>query len=118
MRDTMSTKQIMVRVRYTQEQRDTHQKKADSAGISLSEYLRQAGDNAEVYIKDNKVSLMAVSELNRFGNNLNQMAKAANKANLSGKLSNDLYRQFIQRLRIYTDEVHALSQIVKLQGDI
>ena len=108
----------MVRVRYTQEQRDTHQKKADSAGISLSEYLRQAGDNAEVYIKDNKVNIMAISELNRYGNNLNQMAKAANKANLSGKLANDLYRQVVQRLKIYTDEVKALAQIVKMQGDI
>ena len=114
----MSKKSAEVFLRYTEEQKKIHENKAKAAGISLSEYLRQAGDNAEVYIKDNKISLMAISELNRFGNNLNQMAKAANKANLSGKLSNDLYWQFIQRLRIYTDEVHALSQIVKLQGDI
>ena len=114
----MSKKEVVVRVRYTQEHRDMHQKKADKAGLSLSEYLRQSGDNAEIFIKDNSINIRVIGELNRFGNNINQLAKAANKANLSGKVSDNLYLQILQRLRHFSDEVNALTQIVKLQGDM
>ena len=114
----MMSKKSQVIIRYSEEQKASHQKKADKSGLSLSEYLRQSGDNAEIIIKDNYLNLRMISEVNRFGNNLNQMAKTANIANLSGNISDEMYQQFIHRLKLYSDEVKALANIVKLAGDI
>lgn len=104
-----------VEVRYTPEQKAIHQKKADQAQLNLSEFLRQAGDNAEIIFNDISVKLRIIYEINKFGNNANQMAKAANTANLSGKLCDSLYREFIFRLKLVNDEIKTLQQIVKMR---
>lgn len=114
----MSSKSRNKIIRYTLEQEERHQLKANSAGLSFSEFIRQAGDNAEIFIKDETLILKAIEAVNRIGNNTNQMAKAANAANLSGKVSDDMYRQFILRLKLYTDEIKALGHVVKLNGNI
>ena len=113
----MTKKDIYIKVRYDKEQKKYHQEKADKAQISLSEFLRQAADNSEIIVKDNMVLLKVIEELNRIGNNTNQMAKAANSANLSGKVSDEMLREFCFRLQLYTSEIKALFTIIKMKVD-
>ena len=114
----MSSKSRNKIIRYTLEQEEQHQLKANSAGLSFSEFLRQAGDNAEIIIKDETLILKAIEAVNRIGNNTNQMAKTANAFNLSGKITDEVYHQFINRLRIYTDELKALGTIIKMKASL
>ena len=111
----MSKKNQVIVVRYTQEQKDRHQLKADNAGLSLSEFLRQAGDNTEITISNNSITLQMIAEINRFGNNTNQLAKAANIANLNGKISDAIYQEFIFKLKLYTDEIKSLGRLIKMK---
>jgi len=113
----MELKSTNVLVRYNKEQKKYHQKKADKAQMSLSEFLRQSADNAEIIVKDNMVLMRVIEELNRIGNNINQMAKAANSANLSGKVSDEMLREFCFRLQLYTSEVKSLFTLVKMKVD-
>ncbi len=105
-------------VRDTPEHKALHQKKADLANISLSEFYRQAGDKAEIIIKNNSFILKLIEEEHAKGNNLNQMAKAANAANLSGKVSDKIYQEFIHRLKIYTDELKAYNKLIRMKADL
>ena len=113
----MRNKSESVIIRYTKEQKEFHQQKADKAKTSLSEFLRQAGDNAEIIIKDESVILNTLEAINRIGNNINQMAKSANTANLSGKVSDDMLREHCFRLKLCTDELKTLYTIIKMKAD-
>lgn len=114
----MSKKLQRTDVRYDPEQKIEHQKKADEAGLSLSEFLRKAADNAEIIVQDETINIRVISEINKFGNNINQLAKAANIANLSGNISDETYKEFIFRLKLYTDEIKVLGHIVKIKGNL
>jgi hypothetical protein len=114
----MNKKNKVIIVRYTSEQKNILQQKADNAGLSLSEFLRQAADNAEIIVKDNSINLKMIYEVNKFGNNINQLAKAANIANLNGKISDKIYQQFIFKLKLYTDEIKSLTHLIKMKDKI
>ena len=116
--DKINKKNQVIVVRYTTEQKNIHQQKADNAGLSLSEFLRQSGDNTEIIVNDNSINLKMINEINRFGNNTNQLAKAANIANINGKISDDTYREFIFKLKLYTDEIKSLGRLIKMKDKI
>lgn len=55
------------------------QAKADSAGVSMAELIKQAIRRVKTFtIEDKNIALAKNRELNRIGNNLNQIARWAN----------------------------------------
>jgi predicted DNA-binding protein len=55
--------------------------KADNIGITISSYLKQSLENSKVVNKkeEQKLIRQRLYELNRIGNNLNQIAKRTNE---------------------------------------
>lgn len=114
----MKTKESNVLVRYDLEQKILHQKKAKEAGLSLSEYLRQSADNAEIIVKsDQSIGFRMIGEISRVGNNINQIAKVINKANLSGKVNDNLTLNMNNQLKLIDQNIKLLHTIFKLKGN-
>ena len=70
-------------LRLSASERAALESKAESAGLKLSPYLRQAGLNKSISNKTNlvpEVNRAIYVELGRIGNNINQITKAAHKS--------------------------------------
>jgi Bacterial mobilisation protein (MobC) len=71
--------QIIV-LRVTPEEKNNWKLKAESAGISLSEYLRRCVERRKIQPPIPAVNYLTVAQLGRIGNNLNQQVKTMNIA--------------------------------------
>jgi hypothetical protein len=70
-------------LRLSPSERIALEEKAESAGLKLSSYLRQAGLNKSILNKTKSVpeiNRATYVELGRIGNNINQMTKTAHKS--------------------------------------
>jgi hypothetical protein len=77
--------------------------KAEAAGMSQADFLRECviSNRTKVIARptcsvDRKLLLYAI---NKIGNNLNQLAHAANAANLAGRASEPTYRAILDHLQ-------------------
>ena len=75
----MAEKETSIKVRLSKQEKMNWQEKAASAGVSLSNLIRQAMKKTQTWTAADR-SLMAeqTREISRIGNNLNQIAKWAN----------------------------------------
>lgn len=79
-----------VKIRTTDDERDAWQKLAEDAGLSLADLIRQRLDQPVLQLpKSEKIQRFTIEadphlilQLSRVGNNLNQLARAVNKAGL------------------------------------
>jgi predicted DNA-binding protein len=81
------TKDKIVHTRMSDELYNMLQFKAEAAGVSPAEFVRQAINNTEVKYDDSRDIGQLIGALNKIGNNLNQIAHRLNKANKEGALS-------------------------------
>lgn len=77
--------------------------KAEASGMSQADFLRECVLNNRTKViarpaqsGDRKLLLYAI---NKIGNNLNQLAHAANAANLTGRVSEPTYRAILDHLQ-------------------
>lgn len=83
-------------------------KKAEEAGVTTREWLEEAILNNRTKIierpKPSADLRSLVTQINRMGNNINQIAHTLNSAQLAGKLTRDECLEAIKRL----DHIRAL----------
>lgn len=72
----MKEKNVQFNIRMSENEKKYIQHKADLANKSLSEYCRSALINGIVIQRDTSKVVNVLTELNRIGNNVNQIAKA------------------------------------------
>lgn len=66
-------------LRLSDDEKLSLQAKADRAGISMAELIKQGINRVKTFtIEDKKIAIAKNRELNRIGNNLNQIAHWAN----------------------------------------
>ena len=70
----------LIILRVTPEEKNNWKLKAESAGISLSEYLRRCAQRRKIQPPVPAVNYLTLAQLGRIGNNLNQQVKAMNTA--------------------------------------
>ncbi|ABI60792.1 plasmid mobilization protein [Nitrosomonas eutropha] len=103
-----STKTAVVSFRIGNEAYNRLIESSDRAGVSTREWLEEAILNNRTRIversKPNADLRSLVTQVNRMGNNLNQVAHTLNSAQLAGKLARDECLQAIERL----DHIRAL----------
>jgi hypothetical protein len=78
-------------------------RKAHAAGLALSAYLRQAGLQKMIRARRGQAERDAIYQLSKIGNNLNQLARAANTAGQVVAL--EMLEAAIERLRDVLDEL-------------
>lgn len=94
-------------IRFTEEEFSAIQEKADLAGITVSEMIRRSACGAKIsHVDISAVSVLRDSRatLTRIGNNINQLAKKCNSANLPAELRANLaewltYGEIIEELK-------------------
>ncbi len=71
-------KAVRLGLALTEAEREQIRANAKLAGLTVSEYLRQAALGAEIHARPQGITLDALYELRRIGNNLNQLTRASN----------------------------------------
>ncbi|WP_083875777.1 plasmid mobilization protein [Caenispirillum salinarum] len=77
----MKKREHIIRLRTSSEELNEMRLRADAAGLSLSDYLRKRGLTWHIPANARALSGIA-ADLGRIGNNLNQIARAANRGDL------------------------------------
>lgn len=77
--------------------------KAHTAGLPLSTYLRQAGLQKRIRARRGQAGRDAIYQLSKIGNNLNQLARAANTAGQVVAL--ELLEPVLEQLREVLEEL-------------
>lgn len=89
-------------VRVTLEDRQRIEAKALKAGLSVSDYIRRVAVTGKVAIKNelsaSRMDTETLAELNRIGNNINQIAYHLNAGNAVASNFDDLQYQLYQTL--------------------
>lgn len=103
-----STKTAVVSFRIGNEAYDRLTQSSEQAGLTTKEWLEQAILNNRTRIverpKPSADLRSLATQINRMGNNLNQVAHTLNNAQLAGKLTRDQCLEAIERL----DHIRAL----------
>lgn len=63
------------KIRTTENKLNSYKSKAKEAGLSLSEFVRQALDSSIIVERKNALEPIAVAQLSAIGNNLNQLVR-------------------------------------------
>ncbi len=73
-------------IKLSDEELSVIKKKAESANLSLSAYIRRMGTIGEIKFFDSDVFRSLIDQIRWYGNNINQIAKTANSTgNISAK---------------------------------
>lgn len=84
--------------------------KAKATNRTNSDYIRSLIANTEISINEEKEIVRLISSINHIGNNINQIARTLNKANLSNKLSDIEYEKLLNRLIIIENNLSELLE--------
>jgi hypothetical protein len=74
--------------------------KANTCGKSTSEFLRESIHNSEIKVDNSKNINEMIFQVNRIGNNLNQIAKNLNISNNENSLNDYDYENLLNELNI------------------
>ena len=96
---------VLPPVRCTGDERQDILTKAQSLGLSLSEYIRQMALNGKVVIKQSKYDVDLIDQIRRIGINLNQQTK---RLNGTGEVSPEL-KQCWSKLNGLLDDILMIS---------
>lgn len=108
-------KEISFKLRATPEWKNILTEKAQKCGISESDFVRKAvADSAvkivqkiDCYPDDLRYQIVSI------GKNLNQLAKAANSAVLSGTLTDEIALGLCAHIYLFCQELNELKKILK-----
>lgn len=92
---------IQICLRVTIAEEDYYKQQASKAGLTVTEYLRRAGLNMIIRVPRAIADNQLISELNAMGNNLNQIARAANR----GQEEREFWRDLADKVANKLDEV-------------
>jgi hypothetical protein len=87
--------------------------KATASGRNNSEYIREVINNSEIRVDNSKNINELLFQLNRIGNNLNQISKNLNIANNENSLNDVDYENLLNELTIFNYQLHTLSEEIK-----
>ena len=76
MKESERSRPTRIAVRFTENEKKYIQHKADMARKSISDYMRSVAITGVVINTDTSKAVAVLTELNRIGNNINQIAKA------------------------------------------
>lgn len=76
MKESERSRPTRIAVRFTENEKKYIQYKADKANKSISDYMRSVAISGVVINTDTSKAAAVLTELNRIGNNINQIAKA------------------------------------------
>jgi hypothetical protein len=74
------SKDKIIILRVTPQEKENWKSKAKLAGLNLSEYLRRCASRRQISPKTPEVNYLLAVQLRQIGNNLNQQVKAMNTA--------------------------------------
>lgn len=75
----MSNKTEIIKVRVSEDELSIIDKKAELSGLNRSQYIRKISTQGYIVIKNYDEVDKLVFEINKIGNNVNQIAKKANE---------------------------------------
>ncbi|MGZ4953944.1 MAG: ribbon-helix-helix domain-containing protein [Methylobacter sp.] len=98
--------------RIDKESFDAFEDKVNASGVSKSEFFRDMVLNNKTQVIERKKTTdntkQALYLLNKSSNNINQLARAANIANQTGKISDNIYSSFLAELENQSQLLRAL----------
>ena len=111
------TKEIRITIRLTAEEKERLKKMAEAEGLTISDFVRKrlAGVRLRRKPQTEEVKREWLYELNRIGVNLNQIARAVNKA-MKEAPSEETFTRLVEalsRLKEVEEDLHALTEAVK-----
>lgn len=111
----MNKKDALIQLRITEQDKIKLQEKAKEAGLSLTELVRDyiLNDKTEIVPKQDIIAILY--QINKIGNNINQLAKRVNQDFLLGSISDNTYAKVIANLKIYSSEVNVLTKLIKMK---
>lgn len=95
-------------IRFSPEQFDRLSDEATESGMKLGELIR---DRMGFASKSNIRRIIFL--LNKTSNNINQIAKGINIANLAGRVNNPTYTQILVRLAIVEDDFKIFYNLIE-----
>ena len=113
----------VIRLRVSEETWERLKKTADATGVSISDYIRQAIGEKRIgrprprreETEETRLKREWLYELNRIGVNLNQVARAVNKA-MKEAPNEETFRDMVEalsRLKEIEEDLHALTEAVR-----
>jgi len=102
-KDPNERRSAVVPLRLTEAEHNYVREQASAAGISVSEYLRRRSLSLPVQPTPSRVDASLISEINRIGNNVNQLARATHTD-----------RDFVKHWRAIGDELTTVLEKVVL----
>jgi CRISPR/Cas system CSM-associated protein Csm3 (group 7 of RAMP superfamily) len=110
--DAMKKLSKRLNFRIDEETFDAFEKKVDASGLTKSEFFRDMvlTNRTQVIERKKKTdnTQRALYLINKSSNNINQLAKAANIANIKGEVSNNLYLNLLESLETHNQLLRAL----------
>ena len=95
---------VLPPLRCTEDERAAIQANAALAGLTLSQYMREAALEGHVIVKDPLADIALIRELKALGNNLNQLTR---KAHIHDELSARQLREVLGRVSSVLDRLLA-----------
>lgn len=95
-------------IKFTEMQIELINKEAESLGLNFSDFIRH-----KIGIANKNQYNKFLFEVNKIGNNLNQIAKALNKAALKNQLDDDKMDKAITRLLAIKSQLNETIPIIK-----
>ena len=113
------TKEIRITIRLTEEEKEQLKKMAEAEGLTISDYVRKKLAGVRLRRKpqteEARLKREWLYELNRIGVNLNQIARAVNKA-MKEAPSEETFTRLVEalsRLKEIEEDLHALKHALK-----
>lgn len=116
-------KDIRITIRLTAEEKERLKKSAEAEGLTLSDYVRKrltgVRQRRRPQTEEARIKREWLYELNRIGVNLNQIARAVNKA-VKEAPSEEAFQRLVEaldRLKEIEDDLGELLSVVKERSD-
>ena len=95
-------------IRFNQEQFDRLSNEAIESGMKLGELIRY-----QLGFESKSNTRQVIFLLNKTSNNINQIAKGINIANLSNRVNNSIYNQILFRLAVVQNDFKLFYDLIK-----
>lgn len=99
--DSEKLSHVLPPIRCTEDEKKLILSKSKSAGLSMSEYVRQMALSGKIVVRESSLNLDAAVQLRKLGVNLNQQTK---KLNSTGVMPVEL-RQLWKKLETVLDQM-------------
>jgi len=108
----MKQKDVRITIRVNEKQSEKLKQIAEESGYSVSEVLRDFISQDKQIIKKEDTQAL-ISQINKIGNNLNQIAFRINSDNLKNKINNETYITASSRLLMIQSQLNIVIKNLK-----